>query len=514
MSTPTFEAFVTSLGIKLSRGQRILTAVAFDGLEPGSFEGGDRDVAQLIFGDVETIPPEARAVLVAVCGARGGKSYLLGALYSLYRALTADLNTLAAGELAVALLVAPDMRLARQGLRYALGATKSVPALARLLVSESSDAFTLQRPDGRSVSVEVLPATRGGSALRGRSLVSAVLDEAAFFRDDQFAVNDTEVFKAVAPRILPGGMVVVASTPWAEVGLLHGEFTRNHGAPRTAIAAHAPTLLLRDDARTRSIVERERERDPDNAKREFDAQFTGAGTGLFFDSKVVSACLDRELDPMSGTDPKLVATIGGDFGLVKDASAFVVLHHTTDCSLVRVAEVLEMRPKPGQPLKLEDVCEAGAELAKRHGQQSVYVDHHLLTVAREMIQGVNLIAAPGGQTGKLETHRSAKDVLNAGAVKIPGAYRRLAAQLSDITSRPTSGGGLTISSPRRAGVHGDIASAFVLACWAARNSRDADARVIRIKSKRSDGIARRRLARSGLTAAQRLFSDHGGTDFD
>ena len=70
-------------------------------------------------------------------------------------------------------------------------------------------------------TLEALPATRGGSALRGRSLVGAVLDEAAFFRDEDYSVNDAEIYRAVAPRILPEGQTIIASTPWAEgVGLL------------------------------------------------------------------------------------------------------------------------------------------------------------------------------------------------------------------------------------------------------------------------------------------------------
>src|SRR5690606_22655097 len=106
-----------------------------------------------IFGDVDVVPLVARDVLFAVCGARAGKTYVLGALYSLWRALVADLSTLAAGELACALIVAPDLRLARQALRYALGACKSVPALAALIQSETTDGFVIKRPDGHLVSI-------------------------------------------------------------------------------------------------------------------------------------------------------------------------------------------------------------------------------------------------------------------------------------------------------------------------------------------------------------------------
>src|SRR5262249_30644541 len=126
------------------------------------------------------------------------------------------------------------------------------------------------------------------------SLVGAVMDESAFFRDEDHSVNDAEIFHAVAPRVMPEGQVILASTPWAQgIGLLYDLFSANHGAPRTAVAAHAPTLLLRNDARTAAMVERERERDPDNAAREFDAKFMSSGAGLFFDPSAVDAAVDR-----------------------------------------------------------------------------------------------------------------------------------------------------------------------------------------------------------------------------
>jgi hypothetical protein len=72
-------------------------------------------------------------VLLLVKGARIGASYIVAALDSLYRALTANLSTLAPGEQATALVVAPDLRLARQVLRYALGAAQGVASIAALV---------------------------------------------------------------------------------------------------------------------------------------------------------------------------------------------------------------------------------------------------------------------------------------------------------------------------------------------------------------------------------------------
>lgn len=458
--------------VKLTPGQRVLCLVAYDGLDPKDLEGEDRELARQIFGDVEVIPPEARAVIVAVVGARGGKSYILCGLRLLHLALTVPLTSLAPGEIASGLVVAPDLRLARQCLRYALGAAKKTPSVAALIRSEAADSFVLERPDG-SVALEALPATRGGSALRGRSLVGAVLDEAAFFRDEDYSVNDAEVFKAVAPRVMPEGQVIIGSTPWAEgLGLLYDLFNENHGAPKTALAAHAPTLLLRNDARTRVMVERERERDPDNASREFDGVFMSAGAGLFFDPSAIDAAIDRASSLPLLHNPACIVAVGADFGFRSDASALVAARLEDD--KCRVADVVELRPKRGAPLVPSEVVASFADVAKRYGSVAVIADRHYEEAIREHLgtHHLRLVPAPDGLAGKLETYTRTRALIHEGRVRLPN-HPRLIAQLKAITSKATPGGGLTISSPRRGGAHGDLVSALVLALAALPSATSA-----------------------------------------
>jgi hypothetical protein len=460
------ESFVTFaqdvLGVRLNPAQRVLALVAFDGEQPGSFSGNDRELAYQLFGDVQTIPAAARGVLVAVCGARSGKSYVFGGLLSLWKALTADLSALAPGEIGVALIVAPDLRLARQCLRFALGAARSVPSISALIDSETSDGFVLRRPDGASVSIEALPATRGGSALRGRTLVSVVLDECSFFRDEGFVVNDAEIFRAVAPRILPGGLVVMCSTPWAESGLLFDEFTRNHEHPVTALAAHAPTVLMNPSKRKE--VERETERDADNALREFGAEFMAVGSGLFFDRMAIDRAL--ELGASVSLAAGRAGTIGGDLGLVRDASAFVSI--ARDGEFLDMIGLLEMRPTKGSPLKLSDVVTRAVVFAKEHSAHAIHVDHHSLAQARDLLpKGIAFEAIDGAQAAKTERFVATRTALNEGHLRIHQDFRKVANQLREVMSRPTSGGGLQITIPRRAGVHGDAAAALVVAVHAA-----------------------------------------------
>lgn len=486
MEAVTFLAFVTLLRVTLTPAQRVLARVAFDGEQPGDLEGEDREIAAKLFGPIDEIPPAARAVLVIVKGARVGGTWIFGALYSLWRALVADLSALAPGERAVAVIVAPDTRLGRQALRYALGAARTVPSIARRIESVTSDSFSLRRPDECVVAIEVLPATRGGASLRGRSLVSAVLSEASFFRDESASVNDVECFKAVAPRVLPGGLVVLESTPWIEAGLVYEEFTKNFATPRTAMAVHAPTLVMRVDQQTRSVVEREQERDPDNAAREFGAQFMTAGSGLFFGPELLGPAVCRDMAP--GRRFKGRTAIGGDLGLVNDASAFVAIEQLGD-ELV-VIDALELRPKKGAPLKLSDVVARACEFASKNGANVIHVDHHELVAAREHLpRGFSLEPCRGGQNPKTDRYLRTREAFRQSQIRIPLTLVKLSTQLGLIVSKPQPGGGTSIVLPRRSGTHMDLASAFVLAVDALTTRENRMLRALRMACQEDNGLA-------------------------
>lgn len=403
-------------------------------------------------------------MVVAVCGARAGKSYVLIALRLLHGLFVRDLHSLAPGQKAISLVVAPDMRLVKEVIGYARGALQSHPRLAELLVGDTEHSLTVRRPiDGRVVSLEALPATRGGGAVRGRSLVDAALDESAFFRDEGYAVNDVELYKAVSPRILPGGQIIIASTPWAESGLLYELHKENYGHPVTALAAWAPTLVMHDTPEKRAIVDRERLRDPDNARREFDAQFMTSGTGQFFDSNAIKGAVQSYDIVGHERNDRYRYAVGVDLGFRSDSSALVVVEY--DGSRYRTVECVELRPEQNAPLAPSRVIEEFSAVATRFGVSSIISDGHYREAIAEHLQAhkLGLLDAPAGQTGKVESYARARAVLHEGRCILPD-HPRLISQMRSVVSKPTPGGGLSISSPRKpGGGHGDLVSAWVLA---------------------------------------------------
>lgn len=473
----TFLRFVEQvIGAKLRPAQRVYVAVAFDGVEPRDLPRGERRIARELFGAVRKVPDSARGVVAAVLGARSGKSWL-AALYLLWRAVTADLSTLAPGERAVALAIAPDIRLARLVVRFALGAARSVPSLSRLVVAEGADRVVLRRPDGCEVTIEAIPAGHGhgGAALRGRSLVGAVLDECAFFRSDDQSheVTDGVVFAAVAPRVMPGGLVVLQSTPWTEQGLLHQLWRDESGKPRTALVAHGPTALMRrGDRHVEKMLARERTRDPKNAAREYDAQFMAAETSALTRDDIARCVDDIAQRAPASTDDNAHA-VGLDVGLRRDATAIVVAHR--ECrsradggppdDLVVVDHVHTL--KPGlirkRHVQIEDVIHAVRRVHASYPGLVLHDLHYSSAVAPPLqaagVRTREVSMAPRAQAQRIELFLS---LLAAGRLRLVN-HPDLLRELQQARLKRHAGGRVTLEAPRRAGAHDDVLDALLLA---------------------------------------------------
>lgn len=464
----SFLGFCEWVGVTPQPGQAELVRVAYDGEQPL-----DVELARRIFGDIDfaNLPPDVRDVIVGVCGGRGGKTYVLVALKLVHGMLVRDLSPLAAGQEAAATVVAPSERLRQEAVNYALGVMRSRPELAALLrlprgtrPDDVVSTFGVFRRDfNRVVTFNAAPATRGGYAVRGYWHTDLCLDEAAFFRDHTYKINDEEIMNAGTPRVLPGGQTIIMSTPWAEAGLLYDLWAKNFGNPQTALVAHAPTLVLNDADYTRKKVAAEYVRNPENAAREYGAQFVKGGTTVFFPPDLIEACVDDSLDPDGVREPLPGDEVaaGVDLGFVSDSTSLAVTHMSNG-KLV-LAQIREWRPESGRALKPAATLREMRTEMLRHGISMAFADAHYIENAREVLgeADMTVVLAPPPD----EVYVRARQTMRSGCVRIP-RHERLIRQLREVQGRPMPGGKMSVIQPRWAkGGHGDLCSAFVLALW-------------------------------------------------
>jgi hypothetical protein len=466
----SFVDFVESVcSIRFEPGQRVWWGIAADDWQPKDLKGDDRELAREMLGDVEEIPESARREVALIKGAGVGYSFFLG-LRLLHRAVTAS-ELGAVAEIRPALAVAPDLRLGRVPVRNALGVAESVPEIRRLIESQTADGFVIRREGGRKTSVEALPASAGGRALRGRRYVEVGFDESAFFRDNNgYAINDVDCKRAVFSRCL--GKFWNGSTPWLETADVWKTFETNFGNPTTALAMRVPTLLVRNDPRMVELVSAESERDPYGAATEYDCK-PPVGAASFLDGYAITLAAVDDMPLVQEASRDVETFTALDAGFVSDSTGGAIVHRHRDGRIV-VAEVFERRPEKGKPLVPSVVLREFAAVAKRHRATRVWADGHYLETVREYAReaGLTLLPAPSGHTGKAEIFGTARELLHAGKVSWSAGHSRLTQQAREVISRPMSGGGTQILQPRRKGSgHGDILSAAVLAIWAARHRR-------------------------------------------
>lgn len=452
---PSFLGFCAWLGVDLTPGQAEFSRVAYDGLEPL-----DRDLASRIFG--ADLPVGRRRVVAAVCGRRAGKSYVMVALRMVHGMLVRDVPELPPGIRAVSMIIAPRSNMRDEVFRYARGAVESHPALRAMVVSSKAEEFTLRRPDGKSVTFECGVATAGGTAARGRWFLDFALDESAFFRDDSFKINDEELFRAGSATLLPGGQILVTSTPWAEAGLLYRLWKER---PDNAHVAHAPTLVMNDNEITRAAVRDAEATDADNAAREFGARFMTSGTTVFFESSTLDTmCTDAPFVSQPGD----IYGAGGDFAFRGDSSALLIV--ALRKGVLHIFDGTEERPEEGAPLKPSTTVKRFVEVVAGRTPYVTADQHHRSSI-EEHLQEHGLCYAPAPQS-PVENYVRARQLLREGSVRLhtkdlqPELVPRLLQQLRETQGKPTAGGSMSIVHPRWAkGGHGDLADAFTLAIW-------------------------------------------------
>jgi hypothetical protein len=459
------------LGVTFEAGQRIFWGVAADGIEPCELSGADADIAREIFGDItEPLPAVARRHIAVVKGADVGFSYI-GGLRLLYRALTAERGDAAKGEIRPALCVAPDIRTGRIPVRNALGAADKVPSIKALIESRTSDGFVLRREDGWYTSVETLPASVGGRALRGRRYVEVLFDEGAFFRDQGYSVNDVDCRRAAEPRCL--GTFWNGSTPWLESSDLWRTYTRNFGSPTDALAARLPTLIVRSDPRVVATVQSARERDPEGAATEFDCIPPAGSGGYYFDGFAIGEAESDHMPIELPRELEWVVAAGFDPAFQRDTCAGAVVRMKND--RIELCELFERRPEKGKPLVPSAMVREFGAVALKHGAQIFASDIHYQESVREHLPaGLRFIEAPGGNPGKAEVYGATREVIHGARFKWSAGHKKLTQQMRDVIAKPLPGGLVAITSPRRKGSHGDLASAVCLAVWnVLRGARNA-----------------------------------------
>lgn len=455
------------LHLELTTGQRVIAKVAFGNLQPGDLEGDERELALELFGGLLHVSPKAKRFVVMRLGRGSGKTTLCAA-YAVYCAVCQSPGRIGPGDTPYVITIAPDLPTAKLSISMCREMIRGNLALERLVVGDEKQIITLRRPDGLQVKIEAFAASRGGATVRGRTILAFLLDEAEFFTSGEgYTVSDGDIFRALKPRLVRHGKGMLVSTPWPVETLMGQMFEKNWKTGIDATAIKAPTLLVRgEDEDVRANVEDERERDPENCRREYDCEIDGVQGEGWFDPTVLASSKTPDL-LLPGAYNRLWPTAAAaDLAFKNDSSTLCVVQY--DGHKYRTVALVELRPSPGKPLKPSAVMKKFAEVAKSYGCGYIVADGHYRESFKEALaeNGMSLVDAPEGLKGKQEMFSRTRAVLHEGHVMLPEDELtvRLIQQAKLVVGKPAPGGGISIKVPRKVGLgHGDLVSAWVAA---------------------------------------------------
>jgi hypothetical protein len=385
-----------------------------------------------------------------VCGRRSGKSFIL-ALIAVYLATFRSYRQyLQPGERGTVIIIAGDKKQARVIFRFVRGLLKNVPMLRKMVERETADAFDLSN----STTIEIHVASFRST--RGYAVIAALLDEVAFWSIDG-ANPDKEVLAALRPAMamIPGAMLLCASSPYAKRGVLWDAFKKHFGKDGPVMVWRAPTRVM-NPLVPQATIDAAFERDPADASAEYMAEFR-SDVESFIDRAVVEAATVPHRVVLPKCEGVGYVAFVDPSGGSSDSMTLAICH----CEGERVVLDCALERKP--PFSPDDVVREFAATIKSYGIASCQGDHYggLWPRERFAVHGIDYVAS--SQT-KSEIYLAMLPMLNSGRIELLDNVR-LIAQLCSLERKTSRVGRDTVDHPPHQ--HDDVinacAGALVLA---------------------------------------------------
>ncbi len=429
-------------------------ATALQGVAP--HERGTSDLIRQCTGR-QTLPCRAAREAWCVVGRRGGKSRI-AALIAVYLSCFRTYQ-LSPGERGTLMVIAADRKQAGVVKRYISGLLHANSMLLQLIAKETKSQIHLTN----GITIEI--HTASFRTIRGYTVVGAILDEIAFWRNDDSANPDAEILNALRPAMatVNGALLVAISSPYARRGELWRVYRNHFGNDASDILCwKAPTWLQNPTLpRNSPTIAQAFQDDEAVASAEYGAEFR-RDIESFIAREVLDDALvsgRRELAPL--TDTQYMAFVDPSGGA---ADSFTLgMAHNDQGRLV--LDVLREAKPPFSP---ESVVADYAALLHRYRVASVTGDRYAGEWPREQFRKQGIDYYPSGKA-KSDIYRDLLPLLNSGRVELLD-LPRLVSQFATLERRTARGGKDSIDHGPKA--HDDLANAAAGALLLATNERE------------------------------------------
>jgi hypothetical protein len=387
-------------------------------------------------------------------GARGGKS-TLASVIALYEA-TRDKwkKYLQDGEVGYAVITATRQKQAEDIIGASCARLLENSRIAHMI--RESWSTTLMLSNGMCVASYPCNST----AARGLPIFLLIFDELAHYRTEGAKADET-IYSALRPRQaqFPGAKCLKISTPAAKMGLFWDEFNQGFQVPGR-LTIQAPSRVV-NPLIPQEFIDSEYQRDPDNAEREFGAQFAEqVNAYLSFDR--LNECFTLVGDLLPDRRHRYFGGIDQSGLSGRDRFAFAIAHKDDGAVFVDVTRAWDTTDGG---LILAEV----KSLAHDYGLDSVTIDRYGAGWVQQALENIGLEVQL--REALPNVYQNFKSLVLANAVRLPDekSLRDGLARTQAYYGRNNS---LSISHERSVAGHADLADAVVTAVWVA-SSRQA-----------------------------------------
>jgi hypothetical protein len=285
--------------------------------------------------------------LICIAGRGAGKDSVASLIATCAAINFEPRGKLRPGETAIVMCLACDRQQASILFKYIRGYFEEIPALKAMVTAVTNDSIDLCN----SVSIEV--HSNSFRAVRGRSILCAVLDECAFFRDENFASPDVEVDAALSPGLarVSGSMKILISSVHKRSGLLYNRYRDFYGVDNSDILVVFGGTRQFNPTFSESIIEKSLLEDPERYSAEYLCRWRD-DLSTWLSRELLEAAVDRGVY-VRPPDPGINYFAGADAsGGRNDSFTAAISHREGDEKIV--LDALYERRAPFNPTEVVD----------------------------------------------------------------------------------------------------------------------------------------------------------------
>lgn len=278
--------------------------------------------------------------LIGVWGRRAGKSALASwmSVYELYKLVKKGNPSKHYGFPPVSPFVILDVAPTDDLAKLVFDATQSgamrCPYLKNRIVHTTMDYFDMQTDEDMQQqgkargSMSVLAGGCSSNGLRGRNAIMIIMDEMAFFIDNNGRFSGAEVYKALQPSTASfkgDGKVLCLSSPYAKFGKFYDRYVQSFDEKDITLMFKMYTAMVNPTIQP-EILRAARKRDRTSFMCEFGGEFSDTITAWIEDESELKRCVTAGSSGPSRGVGDVSYFFGIDLGFKNDGSSVAVVH--------------------------------------------------------------------------------------------------------------------------------------------------------------------------------------------